>query len=144
MERTQFKVMINASPAVVWDILWNDATYPLWTAPFSPGSRAETDWEKGSKVLFLNGENKGMVSTIAEKIPNEFMSFEHLGMVSGGVEDMESAKTQGWAGAKENYTLTPVGEKTELTVDMDMTDEFKDYFLTTWPKALEALKDLAE
>ena len=32
----------------------------------------------------------------------------------------------------------------QLTVDMDTTDEYKDYFLTTWPKALERLKDIVE
>jgi hypothetical protein len=144
MEKHQFKVTINAPREVVWDILWNDATYPLWTAPFSPGSRAETDWEKGGKVLFLDGKGKGMVSKIADKIPNEFMSFKHLGVVDNGVEEYDSAKTHGWTGAMENYTLKSVDGKTELIVDMDMTDDFKDYFLATWPKALDALKALAE
>ena len=29
-------------------------------------------------------------------------------------------------------------------VDMDVTDEYKDYFKETWPKALDKLKQLAE
>jgi hypothetical protein len=49
-----------------------------------------------------------------------------------------------WAGSTENYTLRTVNGKTELTVDMDVVDEFKEYFQNTWPKALDKLKELAE
>ena len=44
----------------------------------------------------------------------------------------------------ENYRLKTLEGKTELVVDMDMTDEFKDYFINTWPKALDKLKEVAE
>jgi uncharacterized protein YndB with AHSA1/START domain len=33
MEKQEFKISINAAPEKVWDILWNDSTYPVWTAP---------------------------------------------------------------------------------------------------------------
>ena len=72
------------------------------------------------------------------------MSIKHMGIVKKGIEDLESEETRKWAGALENYTLKTVNEKTELIVDMDVTDEFKDYFLKTWPKALDKLKELAE
>ena len=85
-----------------------------------------------------------MVSTIAENKPNEFMSIKHLGVVKDGVEDLDSEQTKEWAGSLENYTLKTVNGKTELTVDMDVTDEYKDYFEQTWPKALDKLKELAE
>ena len=72
------------------------------------------------------------------------MSFEHLGVVKKGVEDTESEEVKDWAGAKENYTLTEDNGKTKLVVDMDSSDDFKDYFLKTWPVALEKVKELAE
>ena len=144
MEKQEFKIEVDTSPETLWDTLWNDDTYSAWTSVWGEGSRVETDWKKGSKVLFLGGEGEGMVSTIAEKIPNEFMSFKHLGMVKNGVEDVDSEKVKEWNGAEENYTLKPVNGKTELTVEMDLTDEFKDYFRETWPKALKKLKELAE
>jgi hypothetical protein len=115
-----------------------------WTSVFAEGSRAETDWKKGSKVLFHDGKGDGMVSTIIENIPNEFMSIKHLGEVKNGIEDTASEKVKQCAGAMENYTLTEVDGKTELNVDMDIAEEYKDYFLTTWPKALEKIKELAE
>jgi uncharacterized protein YndB with AHSA1/START domain len=144
MERHQFKTTIDASPEKVWDILWGDATYGQWTSAFAEGSRAETDWKEGSKVLFLDGNNQGMVSTIVEKKPNKFMSFKHLGSFKNGVEDLESEETKAWSGAVENYTLKSINGKTELIIDQDITDEYKEYFLSTWPKALKKLKELAE
>lgn len=144
MERQTFKVLIDAPCEKVWNTLWDDASYRIWTAPFSEGSHAVTDWKKGSKVLFLDGKNRGMVSKIAENKPHEFMSFQHLGEVKDGVEDYDSDAVKTWAGGYENYTLKPENGKTVLLVEMDMNDDFKDYFMKTWPKAIEALKLLAE
>ena len=144
MEKQTFKATFDAPREKVWDVLWSDDTYREWTSVFSPGSRAETDWNEGSKVLFLNGEGDGMVSRIARKKDNEFMSFEHLGEVHNGVEDVDSEKVRSWSGAHENYTLKTVDGKTELVVEMDVDDQFKDYFATTWPKALEKLKSVVE
>jgi hypothetical protein len=144
MERQTFAIVIDAPREVVWDILWSDATYRQWTAVFSAGSRAETTWQKGSKVLFVDASNEGMVATIVENIPGGFMSIKHLGMVKDGVEDLDSPQVKQWAGALENYTLRTVNGKTELTVEMDIAEEYKDYFAKTWPKALEQVKQLSE
>lgn len=144
MEKQTFKILIKAPKEKVWNVLLGEATYPQWTAPFCEGSRVQTDWKKGSKALFFDAEDNGMSSVIAENIPNEFLSIKHLGTVKKGVEEFDSAGTKEWAGALENYTLKTVNENTELTVDMDTIDQFKDYFLETWPKALEKVKGLAE
>ena len=144
MEKQEFKIAIDAPREKVWNTLWGKTSYPAWTSAFAEGSHVETDWKKGSKALFLDGKNEGMVSTIAENKPNEFMSIKHMGIIKKGIEDLESEETRKWAGALENYTLKTVNEKTELIVDMDVTEEFRDYFLKTWPKALDKLKELAE
>lgn len=144
MEKQHFSILINAPREKVWQILWNDQNYREWTSVFSEGSRAETDWKKGSKVLFLGGSDEGMVSKIEENIANEFMSIKHLGMIKDGVEDMDSEEVKKWAGAMENYTLRDLHGKTELIIDMDVTDDHKDYFLTTWPKALQKVKEMSE
>jgi ligand-binding SRPBCC domain-containing protein len=144
MEKQVFNISINAPREKVWNILWSKDSYKAWTAPFAEGSHAETDWKKGSKVLFLDGKGSGMVSTVAENIPNEYMSFEHLGEIKNGVEDLDSPNVKQWAGAHENYTLKTVNGKTELKIDMDVTDEFKEMFRTIWPKALDKIKELSE
>ena len=145
MEKINFSATINAPREKVWKVLWDDASYRNWTSAFTEGSYAETDnWKEGSKVLFLDPKGSGMVSRVAKNKPNEFMSFKHLGVVKDGIEDTKSEAVQGWTGAMENYTLTDENGKTKLIVDMDSTDEFKDYFLKTWPVALEKVKELAE
>jgi uncharacterized protein YndB with AHSA1/START domain len=145
MEKINFSTRINAPRERVWKVLWNDDSYKEWTSAFMEGSYAETDnWKEGSKVLFLGPGGEGMVSTVAKNKPNEFMSFKHLGVVKNGVEDTESESAKGWAGSMENYRLTDENGKTKLEVDMDSTDEFKDYFEKTWPVALEKVKELAE
>ena len=145
MEKMKFTASINAPRKKVWETLWNDASYRKWTSAFMEGSYAITDnWKEGTKVLFLGPDGRGMVSTVAANKPNEYMSFEHLGEVKDGVEDTTSEKVKGWAGAHENYSLSEQNGVTNLVVDMDVNDDFKDYFMNAWPKALDELKRLAE
>jgi len=145
MEKLQFSTTINAPGNKVWSTLWEDSNYRNWTSAFSEGSYAVTDnWKEGSKVLFLSPGGNGMVSAVAVNKPNEFMSFKHLGEVSNGVEDTTSERVQQWAGATENYTLTEKDGKTILTIEMDITEEFKESFEKIWPAALEKVKILAE
>jgi len=144
MQKLNFSIKINAPKERVWSVLLDDETYRSWTSVFSPGSHAVTDWKEGSKVLFLDGKGQGMVSTIAANKPKEYLSIKHLGIVKDGVEDLDSDTVKGWAGAFENYTLKETGGITELLIDIDSDDEFKEYFLKTWPRALEKVKELSE
>lgn len=142
-----FTITINAPREKVWNTLWDDATYCKWTSAFAEGSRAETDWQEGSKILFSDGKGDGMVSVVEENRPNEFMSIKHLGVVMNGVESVDSEEAKPWAGALENYTLENDGGKTKLHVSLSgakIPKEFVDYFETTWPKALDKLKELSE
>jgi hypothetical protein len=145
MEKMNFSISIDAPKERVWRTLWNEDSYRKWTAVFSEGSTVETDnWKEGSKVLFLDSKRNGMVSKVAANRPNEYMLFEHLGEVKDGVEDTTSEKVSSWSGARESYTLTSTANGTDLKVDMDVTEEFKDYFLKTFPQALDKVKELAE
>ncbi|HUM45794.1 MAG TPA: SRPBCC domain-containing protein [Chitinophagales bacterium] len=141
MQTLSIPIKINAPKEKVWKVLWDDTTYRQWTGAFHEGSYAVSDWNEGSKILFLGpGGDGGMYSTIAKKIPNEFMSFKHLGEVKDGKEQ----PTSEWSGAFENYTLKETAGVTELTVEIDVTDDFSNYFKDTFPKALEKVKSLAE
>lgn len=145
MEKINFYISINAPKEKVWNVLWDETSYRKWTSVFAEGSTVVTDnWKEGSKVLFLDGNGSGMVSMVAANKPNEYMSFKHMGEVKDGVEDISSEKIKGWSGSMENYTLKEAGGKTELKVEMDITDDFKDFFQKTWPKALEQVKLLSE
>ncbi len=144
-----FKIEIDAPREKVWDVLFGEKTYPIWTKAFSENSNVDTDWKKGSKALFHDGSGKGMVSRIADVVPNEFMSIEHLGMYDNGVEDYTSDHVKMWAGAKENYTLTDLDGKTALLIYMEMDESeankpMIEMFSGMWPKALASVKELAE
>ncbi|MBA4744384.1 MAG: SRPBCC domain-containing protein [Muricauda sp.] len=144
MIQQKFKITINAPTDKVWRILWNDDTYCEWTAVFSEGSYAKTDWKEGSRAYFLTQDGRGMVSSIRQNVPDKYMSIEHLGIITNGVEDYKSTEAKQWAGAMEDYILEHINDKTLLHIEMDVVEGYKNFFLDTWPKALEKIKALAE
>ena len=144
MKKLNFLTEIKAPKEKVWKILWDDATYRKWTSAFGEGCYAVSDWAEGSKVLFLGGEGEGMHSIIAKKVPNQFMSFKHMGTVKDGKEQPESEESKKWSGAMENYSLDEKNGVTELAVTLDITEDFEQFFKETFPKALEVVKSLAE
>ena len=148
MQKVQFSIDINAPKEKVWDAMLGDATYREWTSEFHPGSYYEGSWEEGADIRFIgpeaDGSKSGMISRIKESRPYEFVSIEHLGMIDHGVDITEGPKVDEWVGMHENYTFTETDGVTTVTVDMDVTPEFKDYMETTWPKALNKLKEIAE
>lgn len=150
MKKLHASIFINAPREKVWDVMLSDATYREWTTAFNPGSYFVGDWSTGSKMLFLGpnpdgtpGEG-GMVSRVAENRRPEFMSIEHLGLVSNGVEDTESEAAKKWAPAFENYTFNEKDGGTELLVDMDVEEEYYTMFEEMWGKALPLLKSIVE
>ena len=148
MERLNFSIVIDAPKEKVWNTMLDDETYRVWTAVFMPGSHYIGDWREGSKILFLApgeaGEMSGMVSRIKVNREYEYISIEHLGMVQGGKEDTTSEEVKNWAGAQENYTFRDLGGRTEVQVEMDTNEEYREMFQDAWPKALARLKELAE
>ncbi len=140
MEKIKFSIEINSTPERVWHALWDDANYRRWTSAFTEGSYAESDWKEGGKIKFLAPSGSGMVSRIAKLIPNEFMSFEHLGEIKEGVEDYSAS----WSGVFENYTLSELDGVTLLEATIDMDSKYVDYFNDIFPKALAVVKEIAE
>ncbi|NWG27204.1 MAG: SRPBCC domain-containing protein [Ignavibacteriaceae bacterium] len=149
MQKLNFSFTINAPKEKVWNTMLEDKTYRIWTEPFNPGSYYKGDWSKGSKIIFLGpdpetGKEGGMVSRIAENKLYEFISIEHLGIINDGVEDTTSEEVKKWTPAFENYTFKEKNRKTELLVETDINEEYKEMFESMWPKALQKLKELAE
>jgi hypothetical protein len=151
MEKLQFKVSIHASAARVYDLMLgigSKSTYEQWTFLFNPTSTYEGSWDKGSKMLFLGvdekGEKGGMVSRIAENIPNRFVSIQHYGLLQAGQEITAGPEVEKWANGLENYTFEENNGTTIVTVDLDTTADFLDYMNEAYPKALDKLKELCE
>lgn len=139
-----FSATINAPKAKVWKTLWDDENYPKWTAAFAEGSKAVSDWQEGSKILFLDAKGNGMYCTILKKTENEFMSFQYNGEVKDNKELPVDEKNSAWVNGYENYTLQEVNGLTTLDVEMTVTAGMQDYLNKTFPTALEAVKKIAE
>jgi hypothetical protein len=151
MKKLQFKVSINASVTKIYDFMLgikSKSTYEQWTSMFSPTSTYEGSWDKGAKILFIGvdekGEKGGMVAKIAENIPNQFVSIQHYGLLKGDKEITEGPEVEKWANGFENYTFEENNGITTVTVDLDTSEDFLGYMNTTYPKALDKLKELCE
>ena len=152
MANLQFNILINATVTKIYDCMLginSKSTYEQWTALFNPTSTYEGSWEKGSKILFIGadekGEKGGMVSKIAENIPNQFVSIQHYGLVKAGEEITEGAEVEKWANGMENYAFEESNEAVTVTVDLlNIPEEFIDYMNDAYPKALEKLKEVCE
>ena len=144
MEKIKFSIFIEAPVEKVWNTMLDDETYRKWTTPFHPGSYYKGGWNKGDRIQFLSPEGDGMFSRIADNRQYEFISIEHLGIIKNGAEDTDSEEAKKWAPAHENYIFAKKGEGTELTVEVETNQEYKDMFEDMWPKSLQILKELSE
>ncbi|AMM52114.1 tungsten formylmethanofuran dehydrogenase [Rufibacter sp. DG15C] len=151
MKKLQYTVSINAPVAKVYEMMLginSKSTYEQWTSLFNPTSTYEGSWDKGNKILFVGvdeqGEKGGMVSKIAENIPNQFVSIQHYGLVKADQEITEGPDVEKWANGFENYTFTDNNGATTVTVDLDTTEDFVDYMNESYPKALDKLKEICE
>lgn len=151
MQKLQFKKEIKATAIQVYNAmlgLTQKSTYQYWTAAFNPTSTYEGSWEKGKKILFVgtdqNGKKGGMVSEIEENIPAKFVSIRHYGFLDGDTEITSGEKVEQWAGGHENYSYEENNGGCTVTVDIDVVEEYLDFFNTLYPQALEKLKEIAE
>lgn len=151
MKKLQFNERINAPVSKVYDLMLgikNKSTYEQWTALFNPTSTYEGSWDKGSKILFVGvdskGEKGGMVSEIADNVPNKFVSIRHYGLLKGDVEITEGPDVEKWANGLENYSFEENKGSTMVKVDLDTTEDFVDYMNQSYPKALSKLKEICE
>ena len=151
MKKLQLKVSINAPVPKIYDFMLginNKSTYEQWTSLFNPTSSYEGSWDKGSKILFIGvdekGEKGGMVSRIAENIPNQFVSIQHYGLLKADKEITEGPEVEKWANGFENYTFEESNETTTVIVDLDTIEDFLAYMNQAYPKALDKLKEICE
>lgn len=155
MQKLHFSIQIQAPKEKVWDTMLQDATYREWTKPFNAGSYYRGSWDQGAEIRFVGtdeggNEYGGMYAKIKENRLHEFISIEHLGLIGlDGSVDTTSDEVKKWTPAFENYTFKNITDGefaggTEVFVDVDTNEEYKEMFENTWPKALQTLKDLCE
>ncbi len=148
MKKLHYETTIAAPAERVANTMLGQETYNQWTKAFNPTSSYEGSWDKGSKIYFVGvnneGKREGMVSEIAEHIPNKFLSIRHYGVLDGDKEITEGPQVEAWAGGLEDYTFEEQDGVTKLSIDVDTNEDHIDYFNKTWPEALANLKQLSE
>src|SRR3989338_6329650 len=151
MKKLQFKVSIQAPASTIYDVMLgisHKSTYEEWTSSFNPTSTYEGSGDKGKKILLVGvdekGEKGGMVSRIAENLPNRFVSIQHYGLYKADKEITEGPEVEKWANGFENYTFEENDGTTTVTVDLDTAEDFLAYMNEAYPKALDKLKELCE
>jgi uncharacterized protein YndB with AHSA1/START domain len=148
-EMLKFKIQIHAPIQKVYKNLIEKDSYLQWTKIFNPTSNYIGDWQKGSTIRFIGldseGQRGGMISRVRENIVDKFISIQHIGLIQKDKEIFTGSEVEKWVGFLENYILVFKGkETTELHICIDTIEDFKDYFLETWPKALEKIKEISE
>lgn len=151
MKTLHFTIQINAPRDKVYNTmlgLENKTAYESWVSVFNPTSTYEGNWDKGSKIRFIgtdeNGNKGGMLSEIAENIPNKFISIRHYGIIKNNKEITSGAEVDEWSGTFENYLFEKLDKNTLITVSIDIAESHSDYFEQTYPKALQKLKNILE
>ncbi|MEO8512536.1 MAG: SRPBCC domain-containing protein [Ignavibacteria bacterium] len=146
-KKLNVSIFINAPKEKIWSVLLDDETYRKWTTPFMEGSYADGNWEEGSKMYFKgpSGEGmQGMVSRIKLHKPNDVITIEHLGILKDNTEDYESKEAKKWGGSDETYRLESKDSGNMLYIEMDIDEEYLEWFTATWQKAIEKVKELSE
>lgn len=150
-KKLTFKTEINATAQKVYRTMLgldDKKNYEQWTSIFHPGSTFDGDWVKGSKIFFIgsdeNGKKGGMVSHVVENKPNKFVSLRSIGILDGDKEINSGKEVDEWTGGSENYTFDENNGVTELTVNIDVAENYAEMFNQNYPAALQKLKEICE
>lgn len=145
MKTLSFEIIINSSVPKVYQHMLAPEGFKQWASAFHPTPYFEGNWEKHSNMRFVvkekDGTVNGMASEVVEHIPNEFISIQHQNYIKNGIEIKEESD---FSGALEEYRFQPHPNGTLLEVRADTTEQYQEYFLETWPKALQNLKEYLE
>jgi uncharacterized protein YndB with AHSA1/START domain len=141
-----YETVIDASPQKVWETMLDKETYVQWVDVSWPGSSYDGEWNQGSTIRFTGGDGGGgTLAEITELEPYSKVVAEHVAvLLEDGSEDRESQMAKGWIGTTEAYAFTSENGSTRLDVELTTAPEWASMFEDGWPKALEALKQLAE
>ncbi|HEY0054582.1 MAG TPA: SRPBCC domain-containing protein [Pedobacter sp.] len=143
-KKIQKSITISSAKSAVWNVLLKDNYTRIWYAEFCEGTHAITDWEEGSKAIFMDNSKQGIVGKVIAHKYGELLTLEYDGVVSNGVEDYESNGAQAVKGSGEKYELTGKDGSLVLNIECDMADQYFEMMSLAWDNALEKIKILSE
>ncbi len=144
MKRLEFTIEINAPKEKIWQSLWEDASYRNWASVFCEGTYAKSNWNEGDSIYFLSADGRGMNSVIDKKVENQYIAFKHISEMKDFKPQPVDEAASEWSGGMEIYELISNQSSITLKVLMDTLEKYIEYFETTFPKALERVKELSE
>ncbi|MEO8664501.1 MAG: SRPBCC domain-containing protein [Ignavibacteria bacterium] len=144
MKTIKRSIDINAPKKKVWSVMLDKHYTKIWYSQFSEGSYADTDWKPGSKALFKDDSESGLVGKVIVNDPNEKVSVEYMGLVIAGREDYESDGAKSVKGGRETYILSEKNGETHLEIECDMSPEYFDAMSSSWERAMIKIKELSE
>lgn len=144
MQQICGSITINAPKQKVWEVLLDDRYTRRWYAEFSEGTYAITDWKVGSKAIFTDASQSGLIGTILLNKPEEELVIEYEGVLTDGKEVYDSGEAKSVKGGKEKYLLTVNDDQTQLSIECDMSKEVYEFMNAAWKKALQKIKELSE
>ena len=140
MEILNYEILINASPHKVWRILWDPDTYTQWKQYFAPGSSMHSDWQVNGQTVFLDANGDGMISPITELEEFKRVTFQHLGMLEDGIEDLDSESVKKWSGVLEKYVLKDLNGSTKLGVELETSKQHVELMNNGLKRGFEIVK----
>lgn len=129
---------VSAPPARVWAAL----TDPDLVAAYMFGTKVETDWKPGSRIVW-KGEYEGRPyedhGTVLDVSPERRLSVTHFSPLSGQEDVPENHHTV-------TYELTEHdgGTLVTLTQDNAASEEEAEHSVRTWEQILAGMKRVAE
>jgi hypothetical protein len=137
-------IEINAEAGKIWQTLVRKESIKIWYEAFGKGIVAKTDWQVGSKALFVDEHQCGIVGKITANKPGEMLSIVYQGIVQDGREDYQSEQANNVKGSVEAYRISCSDGKRLLFVQCDMEESYFGYMSNAWDVALEKIKVLSE
>lgn len=139
MEILTFTTDIQANPETVWDAMFDEENYKIWSAAFHPGSYYKGTLEQNAEIQLLTPEGHGMFTLVAVYEPFKELTFHH----QGEIEDGKKGEII-YENAFESYLLEDFGNSTALTIRMNCEESYVDKMNRMVPDALARVKDIAE
>lgn len=140
----QKSISIQAPAERIWRVI-TDAQYnSIWLTALGKRSIAHTDWQEGSKAIFVDGSQTGLITRIREVRPFEKIRMQNVGIITNGKEDYTSDAAVESREFFEQYLLTPENGSVRVHVEVTVEDDFYNEVSDCWVNALEMIKKLAE
>ncbi|MGX5852203.1 SRPBCC family protein [Dyadobacter jiangsuensis] len=140
----QKSISINASAERIWRVITEAQYNVVWLAALGRRKIAQTDWQKGSKAVFVDDDQTGLITRIRVARPFEKIRMQNVGMITNGVEDCESDEAVESREFFEQYLFTTDHDSVRMHVEVTVEDDFYNEVSDCWAKALEIIKELAE